>query len=357
MMTDCVGDMSEMVAPRVGAELREARERIGYTLEEASAGLRIRLQYLQALEDGRLHDLPGVTYASGYLRTYASALGLDAHEIVRKFKHEADEVQHKTELEFPSPVPSRAIPAGALALMGVVLAVGAYAGWYKLSGQGRLPAETVTPLPARLAPLAQQAIPPAAPPTAPAVVAAPVVPEQSSAMPPLPLYQPTQAAAMPLPPPPAPPPVAPPAAAAPAPAAPAESRVAVRAKGAQVWIQVRERGGPILVDRVLRPGDSMTLPNRANLLLTTGNALATEFLVDGETTPGLGTAKGVKRELLVEADLIKDGRFAAQNGGGTSGGTPGAAPAVTPAAIGAPVTGTSVSGAPASGNGSVTRTQ
>jgi len=46
-----------------------------------------------------------------------------------------------------------------------------------------------------------------------------------------------------------------------------------------------KRGGAVLVDKVLRPGESLTLPNRPNLLLTTGNALNTEFLVDGETTP------------------------------------------------------------------------
>jgi len=347
-------DMSATVSPRTGADLRAARERLGYALPDVADWLRIKLAYLEALEDGRINDLPGVTYAAAFLRSYAQLLGLDPDEIYRRFKDEADEINHRTELEFPAPRPSRAIPNGALALLGVVLAVGAYAGWYRLSGEGRLPAETVTQVPARLAPLAQQAVPvPIVPPvvSVPAPVPAESLDAASPSLLPPPLYQPTQAAAMPLPPPPTPPPAATPATAAPVPAIQAESRMAVRAKATQVWIQIRERGGPVLLDKVLRPGESLTLPNRPNLLLTTGNALNTEFLVDGETTPGLGAAKGVKRELAMEPDLIKDGRFAAQNGGGAL--APQAAPA------GAPVTTPVVAPAPmsATGNGAVTRTQ
>ncbi len=313
-MTPYVGDMSASIAPRVGADLRHARERLGCGVDDMAAALRIRAAYLKALEDGRIGDLPGITYASAFLRAYAMALGLDPEEIFRRFKAEADNIDHQTELEFPAPVPSRAIPAGALALLGVVLAISAYAGWYSLSGKGRLPAETVTAVPARLAPLAQQAVPPARPIT-PALPALPAT--EPAAATPAPFFLPSQAAAMPLPPPAPPPPIpaaAPPPAAAATPAA--ESRIAIRAKGSLVWIQVRERGGPVLFDRTLRPGEGYTLPNRPNLVLSTGNALATEFLVDGEITPGLGLAKGVRRELVMDPDPIKDGRLAAQLGGG-----------------------------------------
>ena len=340
-MMEMVADMSGTAAPRTGADLREARERLGYALPDVADWLRIKLVYLEALEDGRIGDLPGVTYATAFLRSYAQLLGLDPDEVFRRFKDEADEINHTTELEFPAPKPSRAIPHGALALLGLVLAVGAYAGWYRLSGEGRLPAETITPLPARLAPLVQQAVP--APPVVVAPAPSPAPESQAAAAPvmlPMPNFAPSQAAAMPLPPPPAP---LPEVAAPQAPAAPAESRMAVRAKATQVWIQVRERGGAILVDKVLRPGESLTMPNRANLLLTTGNALNTEFLVDGDVTPGLGTAKGVKRELALDADMIKDGRFATQNGG--------AIPAAQPASAMVPAP------SPVGGNGAVTRTQ
>ena len=158
-------------APRAGADLRAARERLGWPIEDIAAALRIRQPHLEALEEGRIDLLPGNAYALGFLRTYAKTLGLDPDEIVRRFKAEASEVTRRTELVFPAPMPERGLPAGAVILLGVVLAIGAYAGWYRLSGQGRLPAETVAPVPQRLASLAEQAASQAPPPAgAPASV-------------------------------------------------------------------------------------------------------------------------------------------------------------------------------------------
>src|SRR5690242_17893403 len=98
-------------APAAGALLRAARERVGWTLAEIAAALRIRPYYLEALEDGRVDELPGNAYALGFLRTYASALGLDANEIARRFKTEAALVNRRPELQFPVPVPERGVPA------------------------------------------------------------------------------------------------------------------------------------------------------------------------------------------------------------------------------------------------------
>ena len=134
---------TEPAAPRAGADLRAARERIGWTLTEVAAALRIRLPHLEALEEGRLSTLPGQAYALAFVRSYARALGLDPEETVRRFKTEAGEIS-RTELVFPAPVPERGLPAGAIVLLGLVLAIGTYVGWYRLSADGRLPAETVT---------------------------------------------------------------------------------------------------------------------------------------------------------------------------------------------------------------------
>ena len=90
-------DDVQPLAPQAGADLRAARERVGWTLQDIAAALRIRLQYLEALEDGRIAELPGNAYALGFLRTYASALGLDPDEIARRFKAEAAAVNQKTD--------------------------------------------------------------------------------------------------------------------------------------------------------------------------------------------------------------------------------------------------------------------
>lgn len=154
-------------AVRVGAELRAARLHYGWDLEAVAASLRIRVAYLEALEAGRVADLPGNAYALGFLRTYATALGLDADEMSRRFRAEVAEVNAKTELTFPAPVPERGVPAGAVILLGVVLAIGAYVGWYRLTEHGA-PEGAVAPVPPKLAHLAEPTV------LAPKLVPAPV---------------------------------------------------------------------------------------------------------------------------------------------------------------------------------------
>jgi cytoskeleton protein RodZ len=318
-------------APKAGSDLRAARERVGWSLQQIASALRIRPQYLEALEDGRIGDLPGNAYALGFLRTYASALGLDPKEITRRFKAEAGAVNHKTELTFPVPVPERGVPAGAVVLLGVVLAVAAYAGWYRLSGEGKLPAETSLQVPVRLAPLAEQAVPPPSPPPAPAPAAAasPVAgpppqlaatePAQADA-PTAPAISPSSAAAAAVVPLPVPPPPA---------VSPDQPRIVLRAN-ADSWVQVRDRAGQVLLNRILHAGETWDVPARPNLLLTTGNAGGTDLMVDGAASASLGSNGAVRRDLPLDPDLIKDGKLAAGQPVPMAGVTQSATPRVTP---------------------------
>ena len=281
-------------APRAGADLRAARERIGWSLPAMASALRIRLQHLEALEEGRIGDLPGNAYTLGFVRTYASALGLDPNEVARRFKAEAATVNRSTQLAFPVPAPMRGVPAGAVALLGVVLAVGAYAGWYRLSGEGSLPAETSIQVPKSLASLAEQAIPPQARMAPPAAAPSepPVV--QMVEAPAAPSISPSSAAAAPV---------------TPLPAPSDQSRILLRAN-ADVWVQVRDRAGPVLLSRILHAGETWAVPARPNLLLTTGNAGGTDLVVDGVVSPPLGGNGVVRRDLALDPDLIKDGKLA-----------------------------------------------
>jgi cytoskeleton protein RodZ len=294
----------------VGADLMAARHRLGWDLAAVAAGLRIRLPYLRALEDGRIADLPGNAYAVGFLRTYASALGLDADEMARRFRAEVSQVNGKTELAFPAPVPERGVPAGAVILLGMLLAIGGYVGWYRMSGNAAHRVEPVAAVPERLAVLVDP--PPAGvPPTAlTQPPAAPPPPSIAAALPPAAIAAP---AAAPLP------PATPPAVAAAAPPQPVApllnaegGRMVLRARN-DAWVQVRDRqGGPPLLNRVLRPNETWPVPNRPNLLLTTGNAGATDVLVDGQPTPGFGGPGVVRRDIPLDADLIKAGRLPVQ---------------------------------------------
>ena len=140
-------------APRAGADLRAARERLGWALSDVAAMLRIRLSYLEALEDGSLTQPASNVYAMGFLRSYASALGLDAGRGRAPFPRRGWRNRKARRPGFPAPMADRGLPAGALILLGLILVGGAYIGWYRLSGEGKFPAETVIPVPARLASL------------------------------------------------------------------------------------------------------------------------------------------------------------------------------------------------------------
>lgn len=64
-------------APKIGDRLRQARERRGVTIADASAALKIRVPILEAFEREDHSQLPPRIYALGQLRTYAAYLGLD----------------------------------------------------------------------------------------------------------------------------------------------------------------------------------------------------------------------------------------------------------------------------------------
>jgi len=142
-----------MRSKTIGAEMRQAREAAGLGIEDVAAHLRIRSNFLAALEEGRADALPGVTYAIGYVRTYAAFLGLDAEEAVRRFKHDAAGLHSRTELTFPSPAPEGRVPGGGVMLVAALLATLAYGGWYVLEERGITLDSLVPAVPERLATL------------------------------------------------------------------------------------------------------------------------------------------------------------------------------------------------------------
>ncbi len=304
-------------AARVGADLRAARERLGWTLPSIAAHLRIRLPYLEAIEDGRISDLPGNAYAVGFVRAYAQTLGLDQDEVARRFRAEAAEVNRKTELDFPAPVPERGVPALAVIAVGMVLAIGAYIGWYRMSGNDRPANDTVQQVPDRLAPLADKPLTDkplarTADATPDASGTAIVSEAPATAAPDAPATMPAALPAMPPPLSPAVPPIAAAAATTP-PAVPADgSRVMLRAR-TEAWVQVRDKQtGQVLLNRVLKPGETWPVPPRPlPPLLTAGNPGGTEVLVDGVVAPPIGIAGHVLHDLPLDPDALKLGKVAA----------------------------------------------
>jgi cytoskeleton protein RodZ len=334
-MSDTVfSDAAAAPAARLGAELRNARLSLGWELGDLARSLRIRQSYLEAIEAGRISELPGSTYALGFVRTYASALGLPGEQVASRFRAETGEANIRPTLSFPAPVPQRGVPAGALMLLGLVVLAGAYSGWYYFSEHQRTPAETVPPIPDRLQPAQDKPPPspqvasilPSASPPAPAPApAAPPPPAASVQAQPAasqpgggtaatvsaaPASQPAPAAPQPqsqL----QPQPAAPDAGVTPQePAPPTGARVLVKAS-ADAWVSVKPKGGgPYVLNKLLHAGDSWPVPaDKTNLVLTTGNAGGTEIDVDGTPIQGIGGSGMVRRDLPLDPDILKSGNF------------------------------------------------
>jgi cytoskeleton protein RodZ len=73
----------------IGPTLREARNRRKLDLAEVEAAIKIRVRYLQAIENEEWDALPGGAYTRGFIRTYASHLGLDGDRLADDYRRAA----------------------------------------------------------------------------------------------------------------------------------------------------------------------------------------------------------------------------------------------------------------------------
>ncbi|HLF58617.1 MAG TPA: RodZ domain-containing protein [Alphaproteobacteria bacterium] len=338
----------------VGAMLRATRQRYGWDLEDIEDALRIRLVHLQAIEDGRFEDLPGPAYAVGFVRAYAEHLGLDRELVVTQFRDEISDLPHRSQLNFPTPIPESRIPSGAIVLISLALAAAAYGGWYYLTMKDRGGVELVAEVPRQLAEMFR--------PTYQGAPGAPTPPSEAAASPatheeaygpaggstPTPIVQATPhepGAASP-----AGGGTEPESANAEATPGTAEMAAAEHKPGepslseqfaalpvtpdqagtdgqgaAQVfgkantnarivilansdsWVQVRDGEGALILTRMLRKGDSYRVPNKSGLTLLTGNAGALEIYVDGHKAPTLGPGGAIRRDVVLDADRLLAG--------------------------------------------------
>ena len=70
----------------IGSTLRETRVRRKTTLQQAEDDTKIRVKYIQAMENDDFDLMPSAAYVKGFLRTYSLYLGLDADVILEEYR-------------------------------------------------------------------------------------------------------------------------------------------------------------------------------------------------------------------------------------------------------------------------------
>ncbi len=78
--------MMEDVVVDIGTQLKDQREKLGYSLQEAAQHTRIRKTYLESIENNKFSDLPGHAYVTGFIKSYALYLGVDNRSLLEQLE-------------------------------------------------------------------------------------------------------------------------------------------------------------------------------------------------------------------------------------------------------------------------------
>jgi cytoskeleton protein RodZ len=285
----------------VGQELRAERERRGIQINEVWLALKIRPNYLAAIEESRFEYLPGRAFTIGYVGRYARYLRLDVKNLVERAESEIasrdEAINRSVEIV---PLPHRAFRLSAtLVIAALLLAALTY---YR---DDVVPFATQAYEHARAATFAQIASP------SPEVT--PMQQVVASVAPPS-LSPPTGIAIVQPAPPPAELAVSLPAEPPPSTetALPTGTQYGLRNRVSRITLRVhRPTHVQVLgarnrdfLDRTLEPGDTYRVPNVGGLSLTVGDGGAVEVILDGDSKGFVG-AQGVQaRGLSLQPQAI-----------------------------------------------------
>ena len=264
---------------RVGDRLREARERAGMTLKQLSAETRIPERHLVLIEKGDFAALPAKTYATGFARSYARAVGLDDRATVEEVRAElaaSDGGDRYRAASFEPGDPAR-VPSRGLALFSmfalILLIAGGVMFYNRVLAPGSGPGSLLDEQ--RLA--QQQAAARSAKPAATAAAAAPV-----------------------------------------------NGPVVFTALEDGIWVKFYDGSGAQLMQKQMAKGESYTVPADASApQVWTGRPDALAITVGGQSVPKLAEAEGIMKDVPVTAQALLD------RGKNAGGSTEGAAPTGT----------------------------
>lgn len=247
--------MTDRLPRDFGRNLREARERRGVSLRQIANATKIGMGALEALERNDISRLPGGIFSRAFVRSYAIEVGLDPEatiqEFITQFPHDSVTAGHptSTQSEDHQAIDSERrtattfvrLIALSVPIVGVML-------YFGTAGRREGPQVADAQLPVTVA----------------APVEIPAVPVEALRAP-----------------------VEPPAVSALAAAVPSDRlRVTLSAIG-ECWVSATVDGGR-KIERLLQPGERLSMDVRRELVLTAGNASALAITLNGAEARPLG---------------------------------------------------------------------
>ena len=122
---------------RVGTMLRETRLKKGEEIEDIAEKLKIRAIYLRAIENSQYSEVPEAPYGSGFVRSYADYLGLNAIRMAQLYKEETEAHENKDKYHMFEPQVEATAPGGKYIVISLLALVLVYIGWNLYSSSGK----------------------------------------------------------------------------------------------------------------------------------------------------------------------------------------------------------------------------
>lgn len=237
--------------------LKETREAQKLSIDDVAQKLRINKNYLRALENNE-ENLTCDVYTLGFLKSYATYLGLDSESLCKELKEKAVP-QHISPLSFPAPSPGKGMPSRKILVFSFSMLIATIGGWWWIE-KSNVPSPYIPPPQKEnaLAEVRQE------PPTELIKVET-----QVPLQPPTPEQTIAELLDTPTP----------------------SSEAVILKVSEQAWIEVKDKEGNVIVSRLFDPTESYEFKEPENLLLKTGNSKGTQ-LVYGNKTLSFETNSG-----------------------------------------------------------------
>jgi cytoskeletal protein RodZ len=109
----------------LGDYLKNKREAQNITLEEVAQATRIRRTILEAIENNHYDLIPPKVFTQGFIKSYASYLGLDENDVIKRYHELMESLETKNDTDEPvqEQPPQPFITPGRLLVLGIVCIV------------------------------------------------------------------------------------------------------------------------------------------------------------------------------------------------------------------------------------------